>query len=237
LRNCQKTIGNNNFLTRFFISIPAKQNIEHEVDAAVDAVLAKNLTALVDMAKNKSSLALLEGKWKKVSPVPAPDPCTFIPGGPINAAPAVLPCLTASASIQVFGRMFRSGDPPVACNVTPKAYGGDFATGTLYDVVVLTSPAPPSGTCVTVDMDSSGTCGSGMFMTLWSGPFNTTLTNWPSTSPAGAATFQNDPGSSLADPVPMSFTVPPGVSDFSIVLTSTGGLSSCTYGNMTLTYT
>jgi len=95
--------------------------------------------------------------------------------------------------------MVRDESPPVACNVTPKAYGGALSSGTYFDVVFLTSPTPPSGTCVTVvDMDAGGTCGSGILMSLWSGAFNTTLTNWPTTSTAGPATFQNDPGSSLS---------------------------------------
>jgi hypothetical protein len=180
------------------------------------------------------------GKGKKCGgPAPVP-PCTFIPGGAMDTAPAPLACLITSNHSLVTSRMFRDGSNPPQCGATPKAYPGSFGSSQL-DMVTMTSNAPPEGTCVSVDI-SPTTCGTNFFASLWAGTFPL-VTVWPSTGTVGDAIFQNDIGSSSTDPSPMEFTVPANTSTFSIVLTTVFGdpdtvvSSSCTYGNITITYT
>jgi len=162
-------------------------------------------------------------------------PCTFIPGAAINVAPQAQNCFVASGYYQGGGRMFRDGATPPTCGNTPKTYNGNFNTGSTQDVVVFTSYAPPPGTCVTVNV-TGGSCGFNSFLSLWSGEFPITPQTWPNTGTIGNAVFQNDPGSS--GPVMIApFTMPSDSGTFSIVLSTSSGVSSCQYGDIQITYT
>ena len=130
--------------------------------------------------------------------------------------------------------MFRDGSTAPSCGNTPKAYGGNFNTGTTQDVVVFTSYAPPPGTCVTVNV-TGGSCGFNNFLSLWSGEFPITPQIWPNTATIGNAVFQNDPGSSGSVMI-APFTMPSNSSTFSIVLSTSSGVSSCQYGDIQITY-
>ena len=164
-----------------------------------------------------------------------PFPCTSIPGAPINVAPQSQTCFKSSGYYQGGGRMFRDGATPPVCGNTPKAYPGNFNTGTTMDVVVFTSYAPSPGTCVAVNV-TGGNCGYASFLSLWSGEFPITSQTWPSTGTVGDAVFQNDPGSSGSTMI-ASFTMPSDADTFSIVLSTTSGTSSCQYGDIQITYT
>jgi len=160
--------------------------------------------------------------------------CTSIPGAAINVAPQTQSCFVNSGHYQGDGRCARNGDPASPCGSTPKAYPGSLL-GTTQDVVVFTLRAPPAGTCVTVTFNG-GTCVYNHFMSLWSGEFPLGTTPWPSTGTVGGAVFQNDPGSS-GSTMTAPFTMPSGgIDTFSIVLSTSSGVSSCTYGDISITY-
>ena len=161
--------------------------------------------------------------------------CSSIPGAAINVAPQTQQCFVTSGHYQAGGRMFRDGSSPPICGNTPKPYPGNFNTGTTMDVVVFTGYAPQPGMCVTVIVNG-GTCGFTSFLSLWSGEFPIVAQTWPSTGTVGNAVFQNDPGSS-GSIMTASFTMPSGTDSFSIVLSTTSGISSCIYGDIQVTYT